>query len=557
MKDILASGTVWTRRMSRRDLIRWSLAAGAGGLLLQGCASPPESPSATRPVEGAATVSPTARPTPAIASPDAVAVLAVSRSLVDGEKNPWYMHSSLMCWEPLIGLNDYLEPVPVLAEGWELSADGLTWTFHLRTGVAFTDGTPFTADVVVKNVERDFKISPRSSSFFTMDAKAVFGDLAEVKKVDDHTVVFRHNKPFPVMEATLANFPSAMFSPGSFAASGDFAGIPATTGPFRLVDWQRDQTARLLRNDGYWGAKARVKEIVVREIPDANTRLAALEAGQVDAIVELWALQPAQAEQLRADQRFVVRADPISIAQFLFFNCGRPPFDNPRLRQAFAYAIDREAVVKNIYFGYGNPNTGLLSSISRRWFSPKGVVPYDPARAASLAQQELRGQRVEVALPFDGSPGNARSYKEMVEYLQSVVRPLGFDLRLQAVEAAALTDIQSHGEWNLAVQNGYGWANGDPDWRMRAMLYSKGSINITKKMGYHNDEVDRLIDQGVLERDESKRFAIYEQLQEISATEVPVIAIYDELSPYAYSKSISNLRERVTYQPSLELMEKK
>ena len=125
MNDNLAK-TLWTRRMSRRDLFRWSLAAGAGGLLLQGCASPPGSPSATRPVGGTATVSPTARPARPAANPDATVVLAVSRSLVDGEKNPWYMHSSLMCWEPLIGLNDYLEPVPVLAEGWELSEDGLT-----------------------------------------------------------------------------------------------------------------------------------------------------------------------------------------------------------------------------------------------------------------------------------------------------------------------------------------------------------------------------------------------------------------------------------------------
>lgn len=177
------------RRLTRREFL-WGSAAGAlGGLLLVGCGTPPQPPvtaTPATPVAGSATAIPatdlaTPSSMPGRADPEASVVLAVSRSLVEGEKNPWFVHSSLMCWEPLIGLNDRLEPVPVLAERWELSEDGLTWTFHLRRGVSFTDGTPFDADVVVRNVERDFKISPRGSSFFTMDAKAVFGDLAEVK----------------------------------------------------------------------------------------------------------------------------------------------------------------------------------------------------------------------------------------------------------------------------------------------------------------------------------------------------------------------------------------
>jgi peptide/nickel transport system substrate-binding protein len=459
-----------------------------------------------------------------------------------------------MCWEPLIGLDDRLNPTPVLAESWTLSDDGLTWTFALRKGVTFSDGEPFNAAAVVANINRNIQISPRTSNFFTMNAPLAYGELAEVVADGEHTVIFRHKQPFPVMEATMSNFFSAMFSPKSFTAEGNFSGIPGTTGPFTLVEWQRDQSYRLVRNERYWGTAAKVREIVFQQIADANTRVAALESGQVEGLVELGALGLPQAAALRERQDLTVAAGPITLAQWLHFHCGRAPFDDRRLRQAVVFAIDRELIVKEFAFGFGNAATGILSTLSERWFSPKGIVTYDPERAKALAAEALQNQRREIILPFD--PNNARIPRELPEYLQSVLAPLGLDIKLQAVEAAVLTDVVRTGEWNLRLTNGFGWANGDPDFRFRPHLHSKGSANTTQQGGYRNEAVDTLIDNGVLQRDQRERFAICEQIQAIAAEDVPAIVLYDVISPYAFRNTIANLGLRITYQPTLELMTK-
>ena len=349
-----------------------------------------------------------------------------------------------------------------------------------------------------------------------MNAPVAFGPVAALRKQDTHTFQIVHSTPYPLLAATMSNFFSAMFSPRSFAANGDFAGIPATTGPWRLTDWQRGQSLVLERNDGYWGPKPPSARINVRVIPDPNTRVSALVAGEVDGIVELGALLPAQARQLQGRPDIVVGSDPISITEYLHFNCGKPPFDDVRLRQALVYALDRETITRDLVLGYGDTGRSLLSPLSPRWFSPRGTPRFDAAEAARTAAQALGGTRVEADFPFTVSPGQARPYKEIAEYLQAIVRPLGIDLRLRQLENAALTDATTRGEWNLRFSQ-LGWANGDPDFIMGNFLASQGGANTTSKGGYANEEVDRLVAAGRQERDAARRFAIYERLQEIAA----------------------------------------
>lgn len=539
---------------NRRAFLYGALAtAAATGLAA--CSSSDSSSGGTTPPGGSPAAAGTIPP-PATSGPtDATAVMAVSRNLVNGEQDPFFMHTSLLCHEPLIALDDGLAPIPALAERWSLSEDGLRWTFSLRRGVRFSDGEPFNAQAVVANVERNIKISPRTSSFFTLNAKEAYGPLAEVRALDETTVEFRHTAPYPVMEATITNFFSAMYSPASFTEGGDFKGIPGTTGPFKLASWQTDQFALLERNDGYWGAKPPLRQIRLRVIPDSNTRVSALIAGEVEAVVELGALLPAQAQQLKSRGDVTVGADPISITQYLTFNCGRPPFNDVRLRQAAVRSFDRDTVVRELVLGYGEPGKSLLSPFSKRWFSPKGTPRFDPAEGRALAQAALGGQRVEVTLPFSAPTGQARPYKEIAEYIQATLRPIGFDVKLQQLEAAALTDVTTRGDWHLRMSQN-GWANGDADFLLSNWVASTGGINTTNKGAYKNEEADRLIAQGRSERDQQRRFAIYERVQEIAAAEVPTIAMYHELAPFAHRATLTGLRQRITYQPTLESVRK-
>lgn len=521
---------------TRRRLFR---AAGAAGLILAAC-GPGEGSSPRQAGGGAGT--------PLV---EREVVFAISRDLGNGVEDPFFTHSSAMVWEPLVGLDDALKPKPVLAESWSLSADGRTWTFTLRQGVTFSDGTPFDADAVVANLQRYVKISPRPSPFFTMDVKQGYGKLTDVKRVDASTVTFHLDDPAPFMPSTMSNFFSAMHHPAGFAENGDFKGLPVATGPFKLVDWRRGEYLLLERNERYWGVKPPVKRIRLRAIPDASARLSAIQAGEVDAIAELGALLPAQAQQLKGQSGITVGADPISITQYLAFHCARPPFDDARLRRAAVMAIDLDTIVKDLLYGYATRGKSLLAPFSTQWFSARGTPTYDPAGAQKLAQEALGGRKVEAVLPFSTSAGQARPYKATAELIQQLLRPLGIEVKILALEGAAVTDTVNRGEWNMRFSQ-LGWANGDPDFIMAGHLHSAGGYNTTSKGGYKNDEVDRLVAAGKVERDEKRRFAIYERLQEIAASEVPVIALYHEHAPYAHGDSITGLRQRIIYQPTLE-----
>ena len=528
-------------RTNRRSL----LVAGSAGLaaLLAACGqNPPTDPSTQ------------AQPTTPSTSPvvDREVVLAVSRDLGNGPEDPFFTHSSVMHWEPLVALDNALKPTPALAEKWDLSPDGKTWTFTLRQNVKFSDGALFDADAVVKNMQRYMKISPRTSPYTTMDVRIGYGKLSDVRKVDARTVTFHLDDPAPWMPATMSNFFSAMYSPTSFDDSGNFtAALPIATGPFKLTEWKRGEYMTLARNDNYWGAKPAVSKYRLRVIPDANARVSAILAKEVDAIAELGALLPAQAQQLKSQAGITVGNDPISISQYLAFNTSKPPFDDLKLRQAVGMAVDRATIVKDLVLGYATEGKSLLAPFSTQWFSAKGTPKYDMPAAQKLATEALAGKRVTAVFPYSSSAGQARPYKQIAELLQQILRPMGIDVQIQALENAALTDAINRGEWNLRFGQ-QGWPNGDPDFIFSAFIASTGGYNTTSKAGYKNEEADRLIAQGKTERDEKRRYAIYERLQELAVQEMPVLPLYHEHAPYAFRDSISGLKQRITYQPTLE-----
>jgi peptide/nickel transport system substrate-binding protein len=478
-------------------------------------------------------------------------VLAVARDLANGVQDPYYTHSSLMTWESLIALDDQMRPVPQLAQSWEQSSDGTTWTFKLRHGVTFSDGTPFNADAVVANIQRFLKISPRQSPFILLDAKAAFGSLSGVSKVDNSTVAFAMASPNPSLPYTMTNFYSSMFSPKSFAADGDFTGIPSSTAPFILKDWQRGQSMTLQRNDSYWGDKPLASPIVLRVIPDSSARVSALLAAQVDGIVELGAILPAQAKDLTSKPGITVAADPISITQYLAFNVSQAPFNNVQLRRAVALAIDRPSIVSKLVDGYATPGNAMLSPVATQWATSKGDFTYDAAAAKRFADDALKGSRVKASLVYAGGAGQARPYDAIAALLQSALAALGVDLSLTTVDQAAVNQRIATGDWGLRFAQ-QGWPNGDPDFIFRTFMRSDGTANGTYKAGYKDAQVDQLIDAGQAEPDVQKREAIYQQLQDIAVRDVPVFPLYYEQQPYAYRDTITGLKQRVTYQPTLE-----
>jgi peptide/nickel transport system substrate-binding protein len=548
------------RGLGRR---RWLVGSGAASLAALVAACGPEATGQsgqgsqggqnTRPTAASGADSAGASATGGPSVPDREVVIAVSRDLANGPQDPFFTHSSPMVWEPLVGLDDALRPKPVLAENWSLSDDAKTFTFKLRPNVKFSDGTPFDADAVVKNMQRYMRISPRPSPYTAMDLRVGYGRLADVRKVDATTVQFVSEEANPSMVNTMSNFFSAMYQPAGFAENGDFTGNPVATGPYALKEWRRGEYLLLERNEHYWGPKPAVRQVRLRTILDANARVSALIAKEVDAIAELGALLPAQAQQLKGQGGITVAADPISITQYIAFNCAKPPFDDVRLRRAVAAAIDRESIVKDLVMGYATPGKSLLSPISTQWFSQKGTPRYDMALAQRLAREALGSQRVQALFPFSTSAGQARPYKQIGELLQQVLRPLGIDVQLVGLENAALTDAVNRGDWGMYFYQ-LGWANGDPDFIFSRFMKSGAILTGTAQLGYASPQADELVNSGKVERDLQKRYATYERLQELSLADVPVTVLYHEHAPYAYRESLGGLKQRANFQPTLDTM---
>lgn len=484
--------------------------------------------------------------------------VGVSRNLVNGPRDPWYVHNSLNVWEPLVKLDDELRPVPGLAERWSRTDDGLTWTFELRRGVAFSDGAAWDADAALANLARMRLVSGHPSNFFNLNFEDSYGTGTRIEKVDEFTIRFVHQHPIPEFPSSISNFFSAMFSPRGFDAAGDFTSLPAGTGPFMLVAWKRDQGFELRRNDGYWGAKARLQKIVGSIYPDANVRLSALRAGEVDALVELGPLLPSQAVQLKDDPEIAVEGMPSSCSVYLAYNGWRPPFDDPRLRRAVDMALPRDTIVREIVYGFGAPGLGILTvyAPSMRSTHPLAQVRFDPQSAAALAREVLGAQRRRVSLVFTLSTGNfARPFGPIAAFLQATLRPLGLDVDLMQLESAAATDATRSGMFDLTLSNGAGCAPfGDPDYALRRLLSSTSPMNAKGEGngGFRNAEAERLLDEARGTLDAGERAAKYDRLQQIAATEVPISLIYSEQQVIAYRRSVRGLRQRVTYQPTFD-----
>src|SRR5215470_17038194 len=293
-------------------------------------------------------------------------------------------------YEGLLEYDFNLKPVPSLAESWKISADGKTITFTLQKGVRFHDGKPFTsADVKFSVLEVLKKVHPRGA--------ATFREVTEIDTPDEHTVVFKLATPAPYMMMALSGYESPMLPKhlfeGTDIKTSKYANAPVGTGPFKFVEWQRGQFMRFDRNPDYWRkGRPYLDRVVARFVADSATRTAAMEKGE--AHVGGFAAIPwpdvktlAKLPQMETTTKGYEMSSPIVQ---LDFNTRKAPFDNVKVRQAVSYAIDRKAIIENVWFGWGKPATGPISSN----FAPVGfytpqVRNYDVPDGVATANKML------------------------------------------------------------------------------------------------------------------------------------------------------------------------
>jgi peptide/nickel transport system substrate-binding protein len=443
----------------------------------------------------------------------------------------------MMVFETLIGFDDQMKIVPRLAERWEVAPDGTTWTFHLRDGVTFHDGTPLDAAAVAASFARvlDPVAAHKRLTLFSM--------IDRVETVDPRTVRFVTKYPFGAFEPTIAHVSAAILNPKVAASAGKGFGLTAEatsgSGPYRVVSWKKDQEIVLERYDGYWGAKGVTRQIVYRPIPEAASRVLALETGDVDAINRVPASDIPRLEQ-HPDIR-VYKTPGVGAQQFRF-NLTKKPFNDKRVRQAISYAIDRPSIVKNMVGAFARPSTGALTPIMRGYVN-LGEIPYDPDRARQLLR--------EAGLPngFKTRIATTPRYPMGVELAEAVAA----DLKKVGIEAAI--DVF---DWATMVQYwaglppaknpqeifimGAGASTADADWGLRP-IFRSAPTNENNYGYYANAEFDRVIEAAMRETDAEKRQALYRRAQEIVYLEDPgAVWLFDTLSVVATRKSVTNPR---------------
>jgi dipeptide transport system substrate-binding protein len=445
------------------------------------------------------------------------------------------------------------EVVPGLAESWDISDGGKTITFHLRKGVKFhsmRDFKPtrdFNADDVIWSFDRQwkpdhpyYKVSGGKYDYFNdMDMPKL---LDSVTKADDSTVVMKLKEP---NVAILANLAMDFMAIGSKeyadfllkkGAPEQFDQAPVGTGPFSFVGYQKDSVIRYKANKDYYGEKALVDDLVFAITPDATARYAKLKAGEchVNAYP-----RPADLEEMEGDPSLkVIHAPGLNVA-FWAFNNQKPPLDKKEVRQALAMAIDRDAIIKDVYLGAGEKATTLIPSTMWSYDDKIPDVRYDPEKAKAMLAAAGVKTPLEIDLWYQpvSRPYNPNG-KRIGEMMQADLAKIGVDAKLVTFE---------WGEYRKRLQNGeamtgqFGWTgdNGDPDnfFFLRSCPDGKpASINVTK---WCNPEFDQLLAKARTIADQTERAKLYQRMQAIEHAEAPELLL-------AHSIVFESMRANVT-----------
>lgn len=353
-----------------------------------------------------------------------------------------------------------LQVEPCLAESWQVAEDGLSWTFRLRRGVAFHDGTPLTAQAAALSIARQIDPAHPFHTPGMYTAKSLFEHVSAAEVVDSATLRLRLARPAAGLLSALAAPQAVIVSPLTLANwSRDPAARPAGTGPFQFVDWKRGSCVVLARNQGYWGEKPDIERLVLRTVPDAAVRLKELQARRADLATGLPPSLLALAEKTPGVH--LLQVPGLSIA-YLGLNTQRGPFKKPGVRRALALALDREAVVRLVYGPQAQPASSLLPPAVLRQEGQAEPPAHraDAAQARSLLAREGYPGGLDAVLQIMDIP---RAYApEPQRVAQAVKKSLAAaGIRVTVVTAAWDTYLlrAGKGEHDLCLS---GWTFDSP-----------------------------------------------------------------------------------------------
>lgn len=425
-------------------------------------------------------------------------------------------------YDKLVEFDMNSQIVPQLATQWRTSADGLTWTFTLRRGHKFHDGTPVNAQAVKASFDR--MLDPKNPFY----RRNLFDPIKSINAVDETTLTMTTDKPTGWLLSLLAN-PTASIVSSTAAAKVDFRTFglfPVGSGPWFFREWVRGTRIVLQKNRSHWEAdRSNVDIIEFRPIPEDSSRAVGLESGEFHFVTSI---APQEARRLGSNARLTVYNTPRVRIQGLYVNVNKRPFSDVRVRHAIAHAIDKQAIVNAFLAGFGRVANSPL---------PPGVWPYKAQQTFAFDPERAKRLLAEAGLPNGFSTtmwvpvGTYVAAQQVSEAIAEMLRRVGINVRLEIMESTQwLTLLRSKGPAESTMEmTYYGWGThtADADYALRLVFHSENfAPACCNRNFYKNAEVDRLLDQGLTAVNPAQRRQVYERAQEIIWRDQPWIYIF-------------------------------
>ncbi|WP_432571303.1 ABC transporter substrate-binding protein [Kineococcus sp. SYSU DK005] len=423
--------------------------------------------------------------------------------------------------------------VPGLAQSWDISADGLQYTFHLRQAVRFHDGTALDAEAVVYNIRRMWdENAPQYSAKAAGQTAYIWRYVTDVRAVDPATVLVSLSQPFSPFLRMLAqggNGSTCIMSPASIQRYGhDVADHPVGTGPFRFAERVRGERIELVRNEEYWGTAPQLDAVVFRPVPDPSARVAALRSGDVDMIA---VPTPDSVEGLVAEGFALSEGVPPHV-WYLSFNMRDRYTGIKEVRQAINLAIDREGIARDLLAGTVNPAYGVQAPANDAYVERSDVYRRDVARAKELLASAGLADGFETTLTTSVDGSGQITPAPMAEYIQQNLAEVGITVKIETQEWISYLST-----WAQGAQEGTGmmqmsWGMTTPYW-----LYIVTSSTLQAPNGpnvgyYDNPELDRVMDQAVRATDEELANELWRQANDIVTDDAALAPIVNDKAPY-------------------------
>ncbi|RIY00255.1 ABC transporter substrate-binding protein [Aureimonas flava] len=464
---------------------------------------------------------------PATAAPKDTIVVAqpADAYTLDPAKHSAFPTANILfqIYDALVTIDEKGEFRPALATSWE-NPDPLTWRLHLREGVRFHNGEPFDAQAVKFSFDR--ALDPA----FKAPYLSRIAQIKSVEVVDDHTVDFKTEKPFPTMLFSLyeASFAALIVPPKYVAENGPdiLASRPVGTGPYKFVEWRKDDRLVLEANPDYWGGAPAIRHAIFRPIKELRTRIAELSSGGVDIAVDV------PPEDIPSVERNGGKIENIAsdFLYFLAFDTTREgPLQNKLVRQAINYAVDVDAIQEALLNGLGE-RIALTLPASSAFYDPAWeAYPYDPGKARQLLAEA--GYPDGFTVKLMSRQGRFLKDAEIIAATQGFLADVGITAQIEYLEPGVWAQVsEQKGREGITFP---GWSGRDPDLVWYPLLHSGQYQSY-----YGNPELDRLLEAGRSTLDPAQRRSAYEAAAAIIKEEAPHLPMIQPPLIYALDRTL-------------------